>query len=324
MKIKTLLFALVAIAMASCAGAPEARLNSTAEILPRPTKMTHLDGVYSIDRNTVLCYDESVAKVADILSEYIPFAKRTTECCESNAVRLLVDNTLGKEAYTLKIDASGVTIKGGDYGGVLYGMESLLQLLPYEVFEKNGRLPLAAQFVEIEDSPRFPFRGFMMDMSSDYYTMEELKEFIDIFAIERTSYFAARASSIIYNNLQHLTSYIRWAWLRRPLILLVNLLCLGIIIPILRLVGLINPRGEYHYVLGTGWGRHRFFSRYTFPLGRAKFEGKEYPAPKDTDAYLRTVYGDWRKLPTDEQIRDAIHCPQYIEEIYSKKNPNEE
>ena len=149
-------------------------------------------------------------------------------------------------------------------------------------------------------------------------------QFIDIFAIERTSYFAARASSIIYNNLQHLTSYIRWAWLRRPLILLVNLLCLGIIIPILRLVGLINPRGEYHYVLGSGWGRHRFFSRYTFPLGRAKFEGKEYPAPKDTDAYLRTVYGDWRKLPTDEQIRDAIHCPQYIEEIYSKKNPNEE
>lgn len=187
MKIRSFILALAALAMASCAGAPEARLNSTAEILPRPTKMTHFDGVYSIDHNTVLCYDESVAKVADILSEYVPFAKRTTECCgcESNAVRLLVDGSLGKEAYTLKIDASGVTIKGGDYGGVLYGMESLLQLLPYEVFSKSGRLPLAAQFVEIEDSPRFPFRGFMMDMSSDYYTMEELKEFIDIFAMHK-------------------------------------------------------------------------------------------------------------------------------------------
>ena len=187
MKIRSFILALAALAMASCAGAPEARLNSTAEILPRPTKMTHFDGVYSIDHNTVLCYDESVAKVADILSEYVPFAKRTTECCgcESNAVRLLIDGSLGKEAYTLKIDASGVTIKGGDYGGVLYGMESLLQLLPYEVFSKSGRLPLAAQFVEIEDSPRFPFRGFMMDMSSDYYTMEELKEFIDIFAMHK-------------------------------------------------------------------------------------------------------------------------------------------
>ena len=157
---------------------------------------------------------------------------------------------------------------------------------------------------------------------SNYYKFKG--QFIDIFAIERTSYFAARASSIIYNNLQHLTSYIRCGWLRRPLIFIINLLCLGIIIPILRLVGLINPRKEYHYVLGSGWGRHRFFARYTFPLAKAKFEGKEYPAPKDTDAYLTTVYGDWRKLPTDDKIREAIHCPQYIEEIYSKKNPNED
>ena len=140
--------------------------------------------------------------------------------------------------------------------------------------------------------------------------------FVDIFCIEKTNYFAARASSIIYNNLQHLTSYVRWSWLRRPLILLVNLLCLGIIVPLLRLVGLINPSGEYHYTLGLGWGRHKFYMEHTFPLGRATFEGVEFPVPKDMDAYLRQVYGDWRKLPTDEQIRKAIHSPIYIKEIY--------
>ena len=140
--------------------------------------------------------------------------------------------------------------------------------------------------------------------------------FVDIFCIEKTNYFAARASSIIYNNLQHLTSYVRWSWLRRPLILLVNLLCLGIIVPLLRLVGLINPSGEYHYTLGLGWGRHKFLMEHTFPLGRAKFEGVEFPVPKDMDAYLSQVYGDWRKLPTDEQIRKAIHSPIYIKEIY--------
>ncbi|MBR5196753.1 MAG: LicD family protein [Alistipes sp.] len=143
--------------------------------------------------------------------------------------------------------------------------------------------------------------------------------FIDIFAIERTSRFAARASSIIYNNLQHLTSYIRWAWLRRPLIALVNLLCYGIIIPILRLVGLINPTGEYHYLLGSGWARNTFFVEEIFPLSRAKFEGLEFPVPNDTNAYLTHLYGDWRKLPTDAQIRSAIHCPAYIEEIYGKQ-----
>ena len=144
-------------------------------------------------------------------------------------------------------------------------------------------------------------------------------QFIDIWAIEKTSRFSARASSIICNNLQHLTSYIRWGWLRKPLVLLIKLLSYGIIIPILRLIGLINPKGEYHYVLGSGWGRHTFFMKNTFPLTTARFEGEEFPVPKDMDAYLTLVYGDWRKLPTDEQIRKAIHNPEYIKEIYGSK-----
>ena len=142
----------------------------------------------------------------------------------------------------------------------------------------------------------------------------------DIFAIEKTNYFAARAAQVIYNNLQHLTSYIRWGWMRIPLIRLIECLCLGIVNPILRLVGLINPRKEYHYTLGTGWARHTFFMKDTLPLAKARFEGEEWPVPKDMDAYLKGVYGDWRKLPSDEQIRKCIHCKEYIEEIYGKDN----
>lgn len=140
--------------------------------------------------------------------------------------------------------------------------------------------------------------------------------FIDIWAIEKTSRFAARASSIICNNIQHLTSYIRCGWLRRSLNWCIRLVNHGIIIPILRLVGLINPKGEYHYTLGSGWGRHTFFMKNTFPLTTARFEGEEFPVPKDTDAYLTLVYGDWRKMPSEEQIRKAIHNPTYIKEIY--------
>lgn len=138
----------------------------------------------------------------------------------------------------------------------------------------------------------------------------------DIFAIEKTNYFAARAATVIYHNLQHPTSYIRWAWLRKPLIRLIEGFSLGIVNPILRLIGLINPRGEYHYVLGTGWARHTFYMKDTLPLATTRFEGEEWPVPKDMDAYLTNVYGNWRELPTDEQIRKCIHCKEYIKEIY--------
>lgn len=139
---------------------------------------------------------------------------------------------------------------------------------------------------------------------------------LDIFAVEKNSYVAARIASVVYNNLQHLTSYIRWGWLRKPLIRLIELLCLGILNPILRVMGLINPRGEYHYSLGTAWPRTTIFLEDTLPLTTMPFEGEELPVPKNTDAYLTRVYGNWRTLPTDDAIKRAIHCREYREEIY--------
>ena len=56
----------------------------------------------------------------------------------------------------------------------------------------------------------------------------------DIFSLEKTSFFAAKAASTIYGNLQHLTSYIRCGTIRKPLIRFIELLCLGIVFPILR------------------------------------------------------------------------------------------
>lgn len=140
----------------------------------------------------------------------------------------------------------------------------------------------------------------------------------DIFTIEKTSFFAAKAASTIYGNLQHLTSYIRWGVIRKPLIRLIELLCIGLIFPILRIIGLINPRGEYHYSLGQGWAKHTFFMQDTLPLGTAEFEGEQMPAPKNIDAYLTRVYGNWKVVPDDKTIQKSIHNKEYIAEIYSR------
>lgn len=143
-------------------------------------------------------------------------------------------------------------------------------------------------------------------------------QFIDIFLIERNPYWVARAAYVIYMNAQYITVYIKCNWLRRTLIRLIEGLCLGVINPVLRLLGLINPKKEYHYALGMGWARSTFFVRDIFPLSNIEFEGEKFPAPKDTDAYLNKVYGDWRKLPDEQTIRRSIHSTEYIDEIYGK------
>lgn len=141
---------------------------------------------------------------------------------------------------------------------------------------------------------------------------------LDVFAIEKTSAFSAHISKFLYQEIQHLTSYIGWSWLRRPLIRTIEFVHFCILNPVFRLIGKINPKGEYHYVLGTGWPRHTFYMKDTFPLSETEFEGRLFPVPKDMDAYLTNVYGDWRQIPSHESIRNWIHCQEYIEEIYGR------
>lgn len=143
-------------------------------------------------------------------------------------------------------------------------------------------------------------------------------QFIDIFCIEKTSFMAAKIARTLYVNLQHLSLYVKIGWLRHLLIRFMEVLCLGIFNPILRLVGVLNPRGEYHYSLGTGWAKHTFFAKDTFPLTTIEFEGHSFPAPKDVDSYLKNVYGNWRELPSEEDIRRSIHSMEYVEEIYKE------
>lgn len=141
---------------------------------------------------------------------------------------------------------------------------------------------------------------------------------IDIFCIEKTNYAAARASKVVYWELQHTTKYINIKWLRRLLIRLIQIFCFGLVIPVIRLFGKINPKQEYHYSLGTGWYKNTFHLDEIFPLSKAEFEGCMFPVPHDVDAILTSAYGDWRKLPSEEQIRGSIHNKEYIREIFGE------
>ena len=137
----------------------------------------------------------------------------------------------------------------------------------------------------------------------------------DIFAIEKTSYFSAKVAEILYLQMQHITYKIETDVIRKPLIRLIEIFNSFLIHPILRLIGKINPKNEYHYCLGTGWANHTFYMNDTFPLTTTEFEGMQMPVPHNMDRYLSNVYGDWRTPPSDEEIMETIHCEEYKNEI---------
>lgn len=144
--------------------------------------------------------------------------------------------------------------------------------------------------------------------------------FIDIFAIEKTCYPAAQLSRFFYKVGHKMTTPIRSIKVRKCLTGMVNFVNFRILFPFFRFIGRINPDNQYHYTLGTGFARSTFYEEDIFPLKRMSFEGEMLPVPKDTDAYLTRVYGDWRRLPDEKAVKKAIHSRIYREEIFGKDN----
>ena len=81
-----------------------------------------------------------------------------------------------------------MTITGGDASGVFYGLQSLLALIPADAYLKTtARVPLG--FVQIEDAPRFPFRGLHMDVSRNFQTKETILRYLDLLAFYKVNHF---------------------------------------------------------------------------------------------------------------------------------------
>ena len=151
----------------------------------------------------------------------------------------------------------------------------------------------------------------------DYYRWAGIG--IDIFAIERTNRLSVSLARFFYKMFINYTVHIRCRRVRHALISFGQFICFKLLFPVFRLVGKMNPKGEYHYALGTGWTKAAYTPDMLLPVTEAEFEGMMMPAPHDPDKYLKKLYGDWRKLPTEEQIRKAIHCQEYKEEIFGKE-----
>jgi hexosaminidase len=86
------------------------------------------------------------------------------------------DPTLGEEAYRLDVTAAGVRIRATTDAGLFYGAVSLLQLLTPE---DGTRGAVTLKGVHIEDRPRFPWRGLMLDSARHYQSVAFIKALLD-------------------------------------------------------------------------------------------------------------------------------------------------
>ena len=151
-------------------------------IIPTPKSVAVGDGTFVISPcSTIVTSETELQPIVDYCVEKIGLSE-TSKVAD---IKLFLDDDLKCEEYRLSVTTDGVTIIGGDYGGVFNGVMTLMQLLPEEVY--NDGLQGSAEVVccEISDAPRYEHRGFMLDVSRTWLTKEAVMNFIDLLAYHK-------------------------------------------------------------------------------------------------------------------------------------------
>lgn len=100
-------------------------------------------------------------------------------------VRLYLDPSLAEEEYAMEVSGNGVTIKGGSEKGVWWGLQSLGQVLIQAAEISSPGEPLVMRGLSVQDKPHFSYRGAHFDPCRHFFTVDELKKFIDIMALHK-------------------------------------------------------------------------------------------------------------------------------------------
>ncbi len=176
------------------------------DIIPEPVSIKVSEGKFELDRQTKILGDTAnteVRNVANQLKEKLDSATGydlaiTSEQQSQNVISLHIDsdtaNYINSEAYQLTSAEDRVSIEAPSAAGLFYGMQSLLQLFPEQIYQTDYTLvPQNVEWtipsVEIEDYPRFKYRGMHLDVARHFFPVKFVKRYIDLMAMHKMNRF---------------------------------------------------------------------------------------------------------------------------------------
>lgn len=176
------------VALAGVLSSCQTTIEADYHVIPLPQEITATTGSsFLLTGSVKILYpqgNEKMQRNAELLAGYLKTATGSTFTVEAGnegkkAIVLSVNAESSKpEAYHLKVEADGVTIAGGSESGVFYGIQTLRKSLP-----ANGNAKYTLPQVDIKDYPRFDYRGAHLDVGRHFFTVDEIKTFIDMLAL---------------------------------------------------------------------------------------------------------------------------------------------
>ena len=189
---------LLAVILSSCTHINITK-QSQVNIIPQPQSVNVNNGIFTIEPETRILSDiqfKDISKVVHYFNQYLTNStgfdlKVSDSHTTTNFIHFRFDAKIeNEEGYKLTSDGNGITISASSSVGIFYGVQTMLQLLPTEIYsQQKSHFSLDIPYVEIVDEPRFKWRGIMLDVARHYYSKEDIKKYIDYLAIHKMRQF---------------------------------------------------------------------------------------------------------------------------------------
>lgn len=160
-------------------------------IMPKPKLLVERSGSFTLDGRVAVYYttpqlksiaNYAVSAIQEMNGRQLPL--KTGALKPTKAILLSIDPAVktSAEGYLLEVKPSGISIRANAEQGLFYGVQTLLQLVPVE---KGSQIPC----VQIEDEPRFSWRGMLFDNCRHMFSVPFIKKFIDQLAYHKLNKF---------------------------------------------------------------------------------------------------------------------------------------
>lgn len=204
MKIKAII---ISVLLGITSLAASAKEDAIIRIVPQPQSIETLGGSFKATGAVINCdnnfSNEAKNAVHNFANHLTLVSGKMSSFASPNGLAAIVgagefkgfafifDPSMNPEAYSLEVNKKNVLVRASDLNGVLYSIQTIKQLLPTEIY---GNKPAPEQkwflpCVKIQDEPRFAYRGMHLDCSRHFFSIAEVKKYLDIMSVYKLNRF---------------------------------------------------------------------------------------------------------------------------------------
>lgn len=173
------------------------------DLIPLPNSMVQSEGRFVLNDKCEFIVqkglDSKFTKVAEDFAKQlnltsginVKVSTKAAKKAASNTITVVLNKKVPAEGYKLDVEKDKVLIEASAPEGFFHAIQTVKQLLPAAVFGKtlvkDQKWELAC--AKISDAPRFSYRGMHLDVSRHFFSVDEVKKYIDVLALHKLNKF---------------------------------------------------------------------------------------------------------------------------------------